>query len=388
VGDKVPTTGAPMNGENSGTIAQYVEVLCQEILHTPSEKVPLTSVFFGGGTPSLLSVAQVGQILTKLDQRFGIASEAEVSLEVDPGTFDHAQILGYRQVGVNRLSLGVQAFQPQLLAACGRSHSVDDIYQAVDWISEAGFTNWSLDLISGLPHQTLADWQTSLESAIALAPTHLSCYDLAVEPGTAFDRQFQPGASPLPDDDTTANLYRLAQRLLTTAGYDHYEISNYSKPGYACRHNCVYWQNRAFYGFGMGATSYVNGYRYARPRKTQAYYEWVKQAIAIGSPFPSLVSSDTPICRYDWLLDTLMVGLRLREGIALRSLIPYLNADEIQRLQSCLEPYIHQGWVSLSNICSENSPLERSGYLRLTDPEGFLFSNVVLTALFQAFEPV
>ncbi len=173
-------------------------------------------------------------------------------MEIDPGTFALEQVQGYKTAGVNRVSLGVQAFQSELLEVCGRSHTVADVHKAVELVHRAGFQNFSLDLISGLPHQTLEHWQASLEQAIALSPTHLSCYDLTIEPGTPFNRQYSPGSSPLPSDETTAEMYRMAQRLLTAAGYDHYEISNYAKPGYQCRHNRVYWENRSFYGFGMG----------------------------------------------------------------------------------------------------------------------------------------
>ena len=282
VGDRPPiarTAGLPeepVNGSNSGTIAHYVEILCQEIRLTQATGQPLETVFFGGGTPSLLSVEQLHRILHTLDQQFGIANGAEISMEIDPGTFDLPQLQGYRDAGVNRVSIGVQAFQPELLQACGRSHTVDDVYTAIELVHQAGFKNFSLDLISGLPHQTLTHWQESLEQAIALAPTHLSCYDLTIEPVTAFGRQYKPGMQPLPSDETTAEMYRMAQRLLTTAGYAHYEISNYAQPGYQCRHNRVYWENRSFFGFGMGATSYLEHDRFSRPRKTREYYEWVE----------------------------------------------------------------------------------------------------------------
>ena len=150
-------------------------------------------------------------------------------------------------------------FQAELLQACGRSAHCDDVYAAVELVHQAGFEHFSLDLISGLPHQTLDDWQDSLEQAIALTPTHLSCYDLTIEPVTAFGRQYKPGMQPLPSDEVTADMYRTAQQHLTAAGYDHYEISNYAKPGYQCRHNRVYWENRSFYGFGMGRNELCGG---------------------------------------------------------------------------------------------------------------------------------
>ena len=383
VGDKppIPPSQEPsnqivgrINGSNSNTIAHYVAVLCQEI-QTCGAGAALETVSFGGGTPSLLSVAQLGQILDTLDRQFGISASAEISMEVDPGTFDLAQVQGYRSAGVNRVSLGVQAFQPQLLSACGRSHTVEDVHTAVEQLRQAGFENFSLDLISGLPGQTLADWQDSLEQAIALSPTHLSCYDLTIEPTTAFGRQYKPGETPLPSDETTAQMYRTAQHTLTAAGYAHYEISNYAQPGFQSRHNRVYWENRPFHGFGMGATSCVAGDRYSRPRTTRQYYEWVaalkRLGLALAAP-PETQSSA------DLLLETLMLGLRLAEGISLAQLGQQFGQDQVERVWRCLVPYVRQGWVAGSIALPER--------IRLTDPEGFLFSNLVLADLFEEFE--
>ena len=387
VGDKPPVTPIQqsgsqsdrqtvdrINGSNSNTIAHYVEVLCREI-RTSEPGEPLETVSFGGGTPSLLSVAQLNQILATLDCQFGISAEAEISVEVDPGTFDLNQIQGYRSAGVNRVSLGVQAFQPQLLSACGRSHTVQEVYIAVQQVQQAGFSNFSLDLISGLPHQTLADWQESLEQAISLSPTHLSCYDLTIEPITAFGRQYKPGEIPLPSDETTAQMYRAAQQTLTAAGYTHYEISNYAQLGFQSRHNRVYWENRPFYGFGMGATSCVAGGRVSRPRKTREYYEWVEALESSGSALTALEELQSPS---DLLLETLMLGLRLAEGLNGAQLVQQFGREQVERVWQCLVPYVQQGWV-VSSIMPH-------GRIRLTDPEGFLFSNQILADLFEEFE--
>ena len=384
----ISVVGNALNGRNSGTIAHYINVLCQEIQNTPATVHPLETVFLGGGTPSLLSVGQLARILTTLDQQFGIASTAEISMEIDPGTFDLAQVQGYKAAGVNRVSLGVQAFQPELLQVCGRSHTVTEIYTAIDLLRQTGFENISLDLISGLPHQTLAQWQDSLEQAIALAPRHLSCYDLTVEPTTPFSRQYKPGMAPLPSDETTAEMYRTAQRLLTGAGYTHYEISNYAKPGYQCRHNRVYWETRPFYGFGMGATSYLNGDRVARPRKTQEYYAWVEEQIQTGK---MQLESEPDRSPNEQLLDTLMLGLRLAEGLAIEDLRSRFGPTKLAQIWQCLQRYAQQGWVAvLPQRSPETQPdpvnLPEFGRIRLTDPEGFLFSNVVLVALFETLE--
>jgi putative oxygen-independent coproporphyrinogen III oxidase len=378
----VSVVGDRIRGDTSGTIRQYVELLCQEIITIGAQTLPLETVFFGGGTPSLLSPKQLNQILQALNQQFGIAANAEISMEIDPGTFVREQLQGYRDAGVNRISLGVQAFQAELLQACGRSHCLSDIFTSVELIHQVGFPEFSLDLISGLPHQSLAQWQESLEKAIAFSPTHISVYDLVVESVTAFGRQYQPGIKPLPSDETTVQMYKLAQQILTEAGYQHYEISNYAQPGHQCRHNRVYWENRSYYGFGMGAASYVEGKRFTRPRTRQQYYQWVESGCIVDSPQQS---TD------DILLETLMLGLRLADGLDLSKLAQQFGENTLKEIWHCLQPYYRQGWVEVLGIdgiveITDSQNFPKTGQLKLADPEGFLFSNTVLAALFKQLE--
>lgn len=367
VGDRPPLSSS------FGSIAEYVEILCREIAIAaafPHKNSPLTSVFFGGGTPSLLTVEQLAQILNTIDRHFSIAATAEISMEIDPGTFDFAHLQGYRAAGVNRVSLGAQSFQLEILQACGRTHTPAEIYAAVEMIHRADLPNFSLDLISGLPHLTLERWQESLEKAIALAPAHLSIYDLTVEPGTSFDRWYKPGAAPLPTDEMTAQMYRLAQQTLTAAGYEHYEISNYGRSGYQCRHNRVYWENRSYCGFGMAAASYVNGQRFVRPRKRREYFEWVEKLQKNGGAIDCAIVS-----LEEMLLDTLMLGLRLADGLSVEGMRSQFGNPLLAKVLEALQPYLKAGWVEIVSI-----PEQR---IKLTDPEGFLFSNVVLATLFE-----
>ncbi|MBD2362770.1 coproporphyrinogen III oxidase [Anabaena minutissima FACHB-250] len=354
--------GDRSRGETSGTISQYVEMLCQEISTSPAFGQPLKTIFFGGGTPSLLSTPQLQKIIEVLEKRFGLAADMEISMEVDPGTFDLEHITGYCSAGVNRVSLGVQALQSELLKLAGRSHSVADIFAAVELIHQTQIPEFSIDLISGLPHQSLDQWQDSLTKAVAINPTHISIYDLTIEPGTAFGRYYQPGDKPLPTDETTVSMYRMAQQVLTSAGYEHYEISNYAQIGHQCQHNRVYWENRPYYGFGMGAASYLEGKRFTRPRKTKEYYHWVKTGCVIDCEV-------TP--PEEILLETLMLGLRLAEGVSLTALTQKFGQQQIEAIHQCLQPYFAKGWVEVLD-----------NRLRLLDPEGFLFSNVVLADLF------
>jgi putative oxygen-independent coproporphyrinogen III oxidase len=377
--------------DTSVAIADYVEALRQEIENTPNCTKKLKTVFFGGGTPSLLPVRALESILTTLSQRFGIATDAEISMEIDPGTFSLEQLQAYLSAGVNRISLGVQAFQDELLQLCGRSHSLSQIFDAIDLTRQAGVNNLSIDLISGLPRQNIEQWQQSLENAIAIAPQHLSCYDLVLEPVTAFGKQYQPGETPLPSDETTAQMYRLSQQMLAKAGYQHYEISNYAKSGFQCRHNRAYWENRAFYGFGMGAASYLNHQRYTRPRTRVEYYAWVRQLRENKGAI------DCPVSTHgDRLLETLMLGLRLADGIDLSALSQQFGKGVLEEIWTCLQPYAHQGWVEFLSegdrgakpeayrplAFNDRNLLSQCQRLRLSDPEGFLFSNTILATLF------
>lgn len=358
----VYVVGDRSRGETSHTISQYVDAVCQEISIAPAFSQPLETIFFGGGTPSLLSTKQLQQILRTLEKRFGIASGVEISMEMDPGTFDLAHITEYKNAGVNRVSLGVQTFQAELLKIAGRSHSVEDIVAAIDLIHQVEIPEFSIDLISGLPHQSLDQWENSLNKAIEIAPTHISIYDLTIEPGTAFGRYYQPGDKPLPTDETTVKMYQLGQKVLTDASYEHYEISNYAKSGHQCQHNLIYWRNLSYYGFGMGAASYIKGQRFTRPRKTKEYYQWLENGAIINCEI-------TP-----WkeeLLETLMLGLRLAFGLNLKTLTEKFGTEKVEAIKQCLHPYFDQGWVEIIG--------ER---LRLSDPDGFLFSNVILADLF------
>ncbi|MGL5078755.1 MAG: radical SAM family heme chaperone HemW, partial [Waterburya sp.] len=367
-------------GSAATMIEDYIAALIQDIQLTEGTKQPLQTIFFGGGTPSLLSSAQLTQIIQAIASHFGLENNPEISIEIDPGTFERDKLQGYLDAGVNRFSLGVQTFDEELLKVCGRSHTLADVMEAVEIIKQLEIDNFSLDLITGLPHQTLEHCQASLEQAIAIAPKHLSCYDLVLEPVTAFGKQYQPGKNPLPNDQDTAEMYRLTRNILTAKGYQHYEISNYAQPNYQCRHNRVYWENKPYYGFGMGAASYVDGKRFNRPRTRREYYAWLQTGAIIDVP---------EISPTDYVLESLMLGLRLAEGIDLEQ----FNQSTLQAILSCLQPFYSQGWVeilnhydeviTLENLSEQKELCQLASKLRLQDPEGFLFSNTILAALFE-----
>ncbi|MEO0520449.1 MAG: radical SAM family heme chaperone HemW [Cyanobacteria bacterium P01_A01_bin.116] len=386
----ISVVGDRKRGDTSPTIETYVESLIREIRATPTPEspTPLQTVFFGGGTPSLLAVSQLEAIVQAIDERFGIAPTAEVSMEMDPATFELAHIQGYKAAGINRVSLGAQDFDDDVLAASGRFHRCGHIFHAIELLHQAGIGNFSLDLMSGLPHQTLNSWQASLEQVVAIQPSHLSQYDLIVEPQTAFSRYFTLGESPLPTESQTAEMYRMAANILGQHGYSHYEICNYAKAGYEAQHNLTYWRNQPCYGFGMGATSYLwhdTGYqRIDRPRTQATYQQWVAQFIAQGGQ-----TQDALLSPAERVAEGIMVGLRLQAGISLAEVHQVHGERGLAQLERAIAPHIDNQWVVVENALSANSnvkKLEPTSRLRLSDPEGFLMSNVVIVDSFNALD--
>ena len=352
LGDRAASDpGAP----GSASIAAYLALLQREIAAGPPGP-PLSTVYIGGGTPSLLQADQVRQLLVALRRRFGLAPGAEVTLELDPASFDQQRLAGYLAAGVNRVSLGGQSFSDPVLEQLGRRHRCSDLLEAAAWLQQAQragqLSSWSLDLIQGLPRQTLAGWRQQLQQAIALQPPHLSIYDLIVEPGTVFERLEQRGELALPEPDLAADLMELTAHSLAAAGYGHYEISNYALPGHASRHNRVYWSGAGWWGFGMGATAAPWGVREARPRTREAYAAWLEQLEREGRP---------PAAAAMPLDERLMVGLRRREGVLLAA---------PPALQARWQPFVAQG------VLRQEGPR-----WRLTDPEGLALSNAVLREL-------
>lgn len=357
---------APAPG--SASIAAYLSLLLQEIAASPPGP-PLATVYFGGGTPSLLTPHQLESLLASLRSRFGLAPGAEISLELDPASFDQARLAGYLQVGVNRVSLGGQSFDDAVLAGLGRRHRGVDLLEAAGWLAQSlasgTLRSWSLDLIQGLPGQDLGHWRHQLSQAIALAPPHLSVYDLTLEPGTVFAQRHDRGQLQLPDADLGADLMELTWAELSAAGYGHYEISSYALPGHASRHNRVYWSGAGWWGFGMGATAAPWGERLARPRTREAYADWLAQP---GSPSasPSQAYPGMP------LDERLLVGLRRREGVHMPALLAQagLRPEALAALGGRLAPWTSEGLLRIEGP-----------RWRLSDPAGLALSNGVLREL-------
>ncbi len=237
----------------------YAAALLAEITAAgtgPDRGRPAATVYVGGGTPSLFAPATIGRLLGALDRVFPIEAGAEVTLEADPATIDRVGLEGLRAAGVTRLSIGIQTFDGRTLAALGRAHKADDGPRLLADARAAGFDNFSIDLIFGAPGQTLDGWRLEIDRAIDAGPAHLSCYSLTIEPGTPFAALAARGRLQRPDDALQADMFLLAHERLSAAGHDHYELSNYARPGARSRHNAACWARRPYRGFGAGAHSF------------------------------------------------------------------------------------------------------------------------------------
>lgn len=244
---------------------RYVQALLMEIERyqgTETANRKIKTLYIGGGTPSILSVNQLDCIIQKIKCTFNFYDDIEVSMEMNPGTASKEKCRALYQMGINRLSIGLQSTNDMELKTLGRIHSYEDFLNTYTWCREAGFQNINVDLMAALPYQTVESYTTGLRKIIRLAPEHISAYSLILEEGTPFYQKYNSGCYPLPDEEQERLMYRETEQILAQAGYERYEISNYAKKGYACRHNLVYWQGGDYLGLGLGSSSYMDGVRF------------------------------------------------------------------------------------------------------------------------------
>lgn len=336
------------------------------------------TVFFGGGTPSLLSPEQVRGFLDVCRECFALAADPEISLEANPGTVDREKLAGYWAAGVNRLSFGAQSFDPGELRWLGREHSAAQVGEAVRAAREAGFQRLNLDLIYGLPEQDPATWRRTLAQALALAPDHLSLYALTIEEGTPLGRRLEEGRVREPDPDTAADQYEAASEVLDAAGFRNYEISNWARPGQECRHNLTYWRNMPYLGLGAGAHSCFGGFRFSNVLLPGEYIRRVEAGTRAGSPgrirtmFPN--PSDTvrgaieamgPVAGIEAvgpetdLSDSLVLGLRLAEGVDFAGLRERHGVDVRQRFAAAIGEMERLGLLEVDQSGMRVTPMGR-----------------------------
>ncbi|HEU0251514.1 MAG TPA: radical SAM family heme chaperone HemW [Pyrinomonadaceae bacterium] len=341
---------------------RYVSALAHEIRATTYARQRVDTIYFGGGTPSLLSPAQLERILTALHDQFEIDDTSEITLEINPGSATPEKLREFRRLGVNRASFGAQTFDDAELAKLGRSHTAADALRTFDDLRSCGFTNVSFDLIAGLPGQTLERWQQNIDQALELGPEHLSFYLLEVHSGTPLAEHIRRGLQPAPDDDLAGVMYEWMLERATTAGYEHYEISNLCRPGFQSQHNIKYWTAAPYYGFGCSAHSYDgNSRRWSNHRDVLKYVELIENGAAPVVDEQQLTTTDVRA-------EALFLGMRLMQGVDLRRYRESFGIDLRDEHREDLDRFCKAGLVEFDG-----------DLVRLTRT-GALLSNEVFAA--------
>lgn len=351
-------------------IESFVDALAREV-EIAGRGQAVGTIFFGGGTPSLLTPQQFERIFHAIRQSFDVMPDAEISLEANPNDLNREYLAALREIGFNRLSIGMQTVNPNELRLFNRRHDNDAVARSMSAARSAGFDNVNLDLIYGFPHQTMESWETSLRQMLVLKPEHISLYALGLEDGTAMMAWVETGRLPLPDDDLAADMYELASEILAGHGYEQYEISNWARPGRQCRHNLQYWLNLPYVGLGPGAHGYADGVRYSVILSPQRYIK-LMEANTKSYDFPHTPATDQAevVSREGEIAETLIMGLRLTQhGIERRTFVNRFGVDLLDIHGGTIRRFADHGLLSVDDE-----------HVRLTQ-QGRLLSNVIFREL-------
>lgn len=343
---------------------RYVEALgveCRKVAAN-EQRGPLQSIFFGGGTPTLLSNEQLRRITTSLFDSFDIEKDAEISIEANPGTVNLEKLELLRENGFNRLSIGVQSFSDTELRAIGRLHSAQEAKQAIKSAKAAGFNNLSIDLMYGLPQQTAKSWQQSLDTALSMEVQHLSLYQLTVEAQTPLERMLACGSVHLPDEDVIAEMDEITTPLLASNGLYQYEISNYAREGYQCRHNINYWQNGEYYAMGAGAVAYLDGERIKNVASPEDYCNLLDSGHSVQVERECLDKEAS-------FRESVIMGLRMNRGVSLTRLKQRYGIELDQLYGATVQILLARDLLAYEK-----------GHLLLTK-QGRVFANMVMAEL-------
>jgi len=329
----------------------YIDLLLMEIKAAKSQvsqSANVPSIFFGGGTPSLMQPDDIGRVISTIKSEFTLLPDAEITMECNPDTVTKESLAAFRAVGVNRVSFGMQSAVKHVLATLDRTHNPENLLQATTWAKEVGFSEISVDLIYGTPGESLADWQTSIDAALTLPITHISAYALIIEEGTKLAAQIKRGEVAPVDDDLTAEKYLVADKAFTAAGYEWYELSNWAKSGSLSKHNLAYWLGDNWWGAGPGAHSHLNGKRFWNVKHPNLYKERV---LANQSP----VADSEVLEELQIESERLMLSLRLPSGLDKKSL------NELQLAE--LSSYVQSGHLDQANWNQGRATLTLDGRL-------------------------
>lgn len=346
------------DGESYGTMLRYVDCLCQEIkLYEPmAGDYIVRSVFIGGGTPSLLDEALITNIMAFIRKTFTLEKNAEVTIEANPGTLRHQKLNGYKAAGINRISLGLQSADDAMLKTLGRLHNYDQFVASFKAARRAGFQNINVDVMSGLPGQTIHSYVDTLSRVMDFAPEHISAYSLSIEEGTPFAEDASVLES-LPTEMIDRRMYEITKKLLAAAGYDRYEFSNYARSGYECRHNMVYWTGGEYIGFGIGASSYFQGKRFSNMRDIFQYIDIMEDTaerfvtadnmeILYNEITYKLRENVTAMYMDSRMEEFMFLGLRMTCGVSREDFQERFKKDIYEVYGSVLNRYIGDGFMA------------------------------------------
>jgi oxygen-independent coproporphyrinogen-3 oxidase len=360
----------------------HIDALCQELYLKKDFYTTLKTIYIGGGTPSLLPDECFKQLFICLKDNFSFSSDIEITAEANPGTINESKINTVLSLGVNRLSIGIQSFNNDELKTLGRIHSSEDASRSIEIIKKEGINNFSVDLMYGVPGQTIESWHNSISTAVELSPTHISTYELTVEENTLLYKLIQSHKIQMLDEELILEMYNHAIDYFASCGYEHYEISNFALPGFRCVHNLNYWDRGEYIGAGAGAHSFINGIRSNNTEDITRYIEDLNNGIIPETESAKPISAEA-------LKEFIFLGLRKTEGININELppfspplprgdihtsIPHLTRGDIGGYKSLLDAskeLIDEGYIEIER-----------GYLRLTR-KGIVISNTIIVKLFE-----
>ena len=329
----------------------YIDLLLQEIDSVREQivgEITVPSIFFGGGTPSLMQPNDIGRVISKIKNEFDLPLNSEITLECNPDTVTKDSLENFKKVGINRVSFGMQSAVPHVLATLDRTHKPENLAQAITWANEVGISEISVDLIYGTPGESITDWQTSIDSALALPITHISAYALIIEEGTKLAAQIKRGEVPEVDDDLVADKYLIADKAFKEAGFEWYELSNWSKPGSESKHNMAYWNGDNWWGAGPGAHSHLDGKRFWNVKHPNLYKERIQNKQS--------AVADSEVLKKDQIeSERLMLLLRLPSGIEKQTL------NQIQLSE--LSEFVESGHLDRANWNQGRASLTLNGRL-------------------------
>lgn len=337
----------------------YVMQLLQEIQKPwkiPENPVTVDTVYIGGGTPSVLSISQISSIISQLRKQWKVDPQAEITMECNPGTVDRQGLMQYREMGINRLSMGIQSAVDHELQALGRIHTFSQAKQAVEWAKEAGFTNISVDLMSAIPGQTLESYEFSLHQILNLEPQHISSYSLIIEEGTPFYEKYWQ--KPPVDEETDRRMYEMTGEILEANGYRRYEISNYAKPGYESRHNTKYWTGKDYLGIGLGASSKIGRFRIQNERELSRYLQNIQEHKRVSYIEETLTKEEEE-------KEYFILGLRCTRGVSLKQFVQCFGREALAGYEE-----------TIRRIC-ELGLAKRQGEMLALTKKGIDVSNLI-----------